>query len=139
MKLKLKPDAAVLKLCIRYGTGFGKHKFPDPENITQSTVLADFAGKDSWFTMNILQINDKFLATMLTPSTWPESLAYLQSLRNVREVNVVNDAAECDLKLSADFLATAQSEKHYQNVLQVVEQDRKQTPNLRKRKLNDTT
>ena len=41
---------------------FGKPKFPDPENITQSKILADFAGKDLWFTMNILQINDKFLA-----------------------------------------------------------------------------
>ena len=43
------------------------------------------------------------------------------------------------MKLSADFLAAAQSEEHYQNVLQVVEQDRKRTPNLRKRKLNDAT
>ena len=92
MKLKLKPDAAVLKLCIRYGTGFGKHKYPDPENITQSTVLADFAGKDLWFTMNILQINDKFLADNV--DTWPEFSAYLPSHSNVRAVNVVNDAAE---------------------------------------------
>ena len=35
--------------------------------------------------------------------------------------------------------AAAQSKEHYQNVLQVVEQDRKRTPNLRKRKLNDAT
>ena len=115
--------------------GFGKPKFPDPEKITQSTALADFAGKDSWFTMNILQINDKFLADNV--DTWPESSAYLQSLSNVGAVNVINDAEERGVKLSADFLAAAQSEEHY--VLQVVEQDRKRTPNLRKRKLNDTT
>ena len=38
---------------------------------------------------------------------------------------------ECGVKLSSDFLPAAHSEKHYQNVLQVVWQDRKKTRNLR--------
>ena len=42
-----------------------------------------------------------------------------------KSCNVVNDSAERGVKLSSDFLAAAHSEKHYQNVLQVVEQDRK--------------
>lgn len=60
--------------------------------------------------------------------------AYKSSLCNVGAVNVVNDAAERGVKLSSDYLSSAKTEKHYQNVLQLVEQDRKQKPNLRKRK-----
>ena len=61
----------------------------------------------------------------------------VSSLRNILAVNVVKDSAERGVKLSSDFLAAAHSEKHYHNVLQVVEQDKKKTPNLkRKRKLN---
>ena len=85
--------------------------------------------------MNILQIDDQFLTDDL--DTWSQSQACQSSQRNILAVNVVNDSAERGIKLSSDFLAAAHSEKHYQNVLQVVEQDRKKTPNLRrKRKLN---
>ena len=54
--LELKPDQAVITPCKRYGTGLGKPRFP--ENVSQNTTLADLAGKDSRFTMNILQIGD---------------------------------------------------------------------------------
>ena len=45
--LELKPDQAVITPCNRYGTGFGKPRFP--ENVTQTTTLADLAGVDFWF------------------------------------------------------------------------------------------
>ena len=57
--------------------------------------------------------------------TWSQSQAHQSSLRNILAVNVVNDSAEREVKLSSDFLAAAHSVKHYHNVLQVVEQDRK--------------
>ena len=78
-----------------------------PENVSQNTTLADLAGKDSWFNMNILQIDDQFLTDDV--DTWSQSQAYQSSLWNILAVNVV--------KLSSDFLAAAHSEKHYQNVL----------------------
>ena len=85
--------------------------------------------------MNILQIDDQFLTDNV--DTWSQSQAYQSSLRNILAINVVNDSAERGVKLSSDFLAAAHSERHYQNVLQVVEQDRKEMPNLRrKRKLD---
>ena len=94
------------------------------------------AGKDSWFTLNILQIDDQLFQTD-DVDTWSQSRAYQSSLRNILAVDVVNNSAERGIKLSSDFLAAAHSEKHYQNVLQFVKQDRKKTPNLRrKRKLN---
>ena len=105
-----------------------------PENVSQNTTLADVAGKNSWFTMNILQIDDQFLTDNV--DAWLQSQASQSSLRNILAINVVNDSAERGVKLSSDFLAAVHSEKHYQNVLQVVEKDRKKTPNLRrKRKL----
>ena len=58
-----------------------------------------------------------------------------RSHRHVRAINVVNDAAQRGVKLSSDFLSAARTDEHYQNILQVVEQDRRNKPNLRKRKL----
>ena len=55
--------------------------------------------------------------------TWSQSQT--SSLRNILAVNVVKDSAERGVKLSSDFLAVAHSEKHYQNFLQVIGQDRK--------------
>ena len=82
--------------------------------------------------MYILQLDTSFLADDV--ESWPSSAAYLTSAANVLALNVINDCAERGVKLSSDFLTTARSEQHYQNVLQVVEQDRKQQPNIRKQK-----
>ena len=76
--------------CYRYGTGFGKPRFP--ENVSQNTALADLVGKDSWFTMNILQIDDQFLTDDV--DTWSQSQACQSSQRNILAVNVVNNSAE---------------------------------------------
>ena len=54
---------------------------------------------------------------------------------NIQAVIVVNDSAERGVKLSSDFLAVAKTEEHYQNDLQVVEQDRQRQQNIRKRKV----
>ena len=78
-----------------------------PENVSQNTTRADLAGKDSWFTMNILQIDNQFLTDDV--DTWSQSQAYQSSLRNILAVNVVNDSVERGVKLSSDFLAAAHS------------------------------
>ena len=130
--LEVKPDEELASPCNRFGSGFGKPKFP--ENISESTSLADLAGSDSWFTLNLLCVNEQFFAENV--EDWPLSPAYQSSVVNVGAFNVVNDSAERNVKLSSDFLSAARSERHYQNVLQMVEQDRKSTPNLRKRKLH---
>jgi len=58
----------------------------------------------------------------------------LNSAKNVAAVNVVNDCAERGVKLASDFVDTARSVEHFQNVLQVVEKDRKDAPNLRRKR-----
>ena len=47
-------------------------------------------------------------------------------------LNLTNDSAERAVKLSSDFLSSAKNESQYQNVLQVVELNRNEIPNLRK-------
>ena len=114
----------------RYGSGFGKPKFP--EKITPRTTLSELVGPDSWYFFHILQLDPAFLTTDV--STWPAHPAYKEALINLEAINVVNDSAERNVKLSTDFIGSARSEEHYQNVLQVVEADRKEKPNLRHRK-----
>lgn len=118
----------------RFGTGFGKPKFH--KNITDSTTLADLVTSDSWLVFSLLDLDSEFLTEDV--DQWQVSASFLSSKTKIGAINVVNDCAERGVKLSADFLNTARSEEHYQNVLQVVEADRKKTPNLRKRKANVT-
>ena len=106
----------------RYGTGvfFLNKGFQD--NINEATTLADLAGKDSWFTIHILQLDCGFLPDNV--ETWPQSAAFQSPMVNVRAINVVNDAAERAVKVS--FLLAAWSEDHYhRNILRVVEQNRR--------------
>lgn len=124
----LKPvDAASFPLN-RFGLGFGKPKFP--QDITSRTDLADIATADSWFIFTLLHLNPDFLCEDL--NTWEKSASYIDSKKKAQSLNVVNDGAERAVKLSSEYTNAALSEQHYQNVLQVVESDRKATPNLRK-------
>ena len=59
--------------------------------------------------------------------TWSQSQEYQPSLKNVLAISVVKDSTERGVKPSSNFLAAVHSEKHYQNVLQV-EQDRRKDP-----------
>lgn len=114
----------------RFGSGWGKPQFPTTINST--TRLCDLVGVDSWFTMYRLQIDNRFL--YLPVIEWDTSAAYITSVQNAAAVNVVNDGAERGVKLATDFVDTARSDEHFQNVLQVVEHDRKRNPNLRVKK-----
>ena len=86
-------------------------------------MLADLAEIDSWFLFPILQLDSKFLTEEVV--NWPNCASYQVSMINIQSLNVVNDSAERRVKLISDFISTAKSEKHYQNILQVVEKDRK--------------
>ena len=57
--IALKPDTVVIKPEHRFGTGYGKPNFP--EELTLSTALSDLAGIDSWWTLQILQVDMHFL------------------------------------------------------------------------------
>lgn len=128
--LTVKPDTDQTIPNNRFGTEFGKPKFPT--TITLSTTLDSLVGRDSWFLFHLLKLDSQFFTADV--EIWPECASYRESLINIQSLNVVNDCAERGVKLSSDFLAASKREDHYQNVLQVVEQNRKNQPNLRKRK-----
>ena len=65
---------------------------------------------------------------------WESSPSYQRALCVVHNLKVVNDAAERGVKLGSDFLEEAKQEDRWQNILQVVENERKRVPNLRKPK-----
>ena len=66
---------------------------------------------------------------------WSDSLSVQDGPKIIYSLKCVNDCAEPGVKLGADFLAAAKTEKRYQNILQVVENHCKVLPNQRKIKL----
>ena len=78
-----------------------------------------------------MQIDSSFL--LENPASWQSLNSYQSGLKNGGAVTVVNDCAERGVKLGADFAPYARSENHYQNLLQVVEDDRGHLQNIRER------
>jgi len=128
--LRVQPATDLQSPQSRFGSGWGKPRFPS--SIDLSTTLCDLVDADSWFTIFRLEIDASFL--QLPVSEWDTNEAYLASAQNVKALNVVNDAAERGVKLATDFVDAARSDEHFQNILHVVEDDRKQNPNLRLKK-----
>ena len=126
--LSLQPNSPVITPSGRHGTGFGKPNFPSTLNAT--TTLTDLITEDSWFLFHILQIDSDFLHE--GSHTWQDIHSYQQGHQKVNAINVINDCAERGVKLTTDFLSSAQGENHFQNVLQVVEKNQKELPNIRK-------
>jgi hypothetical protein len=131
--LALRPLTSLQAPTNRFGNGWGKPRFPS--SIDSSTRLCQLVDIDSWFTMYRLQLDSSFFD--LPVDEWDQTAAYIASARNVEAVNVVNDCAERGVKLASDFVETARSDEHFQNVLQVVEKDRKRLPNLRRKRRNN--
>jgi hypothetical protein len=78
-----------------------------------------------------LKIDTAFL--YLPVEEWNGYDSYNSACKFIKNVNVVNDRAERGVRLAADFLNRAQFEDRFQNVLQVVENDRKLLQDQRKR------
>ena len=70
--LQLRPENMLTAPAERFGTGYGKPKFP--ANISLDTTLADLAGPDSWFIFCALKLDPVFL--QLEVASWPSSPAY---------------------------------------------------------------
>ena len=129
--LAIKSHANTLKNPLhRFGTDFGKPKFP--KFIDENTRLCYLVNEDSWYTINLLELKMDFLSTDI--QDWEMSDNYNESKFIVERLNFTNDPAERGVKLSTDYIASLREEDHFQNVLQVVERERKEMPNLRLKK-----
>ena len=112
----------------RIGKGFGKPYFPE----VVPDTLAELVGPDSLFLFHALSLDVSFLS--IPVEQWPENQQYLYNKAVIKGLKVSNDAAERGVKLASDFLDTARREERYQEILQVVEMDRKLHSNLRKKR-----
>ena len=65
------------------------------------------------------------------PEDWPENVEYKNATGVLRHLKVTNEGAERSVKLVADFLHLTKIEPTLQNYLQVVEAERKATPDIR--------
>ena len=92
---------------------------------------------DSILFKKILELYTTFLQERAT--TWETSTFYNTAISIINSLKVVNDAAEHGLKLGYDFIDSAKSEEVYQEVLQVMENDRKRNPNHRNTKQKSKT
>ena len=82
--------------------------------------------------MGLLQIDTTFLEEPV--DSWSELPEYQASLANINSLNVINDCMERGVKFGLSFWSQKRGSLAYQNVLKVVEEDRRSRSNLRKRK-----
>ena len=129
-KLLFVANTPILRLRDSKST-YGKPQFPSIVGEEELHVV-DFINTDSWFLFRALWLDTTFLATPV--ESWEDQPSYRQTRRTVNNMEVVNDAAEREVRLASDYLSRTQIEEKYQNVLQVVEKDRHLLPNKRNRK-----
>ena len=128
----LSPRSFQTDLSIDMGMGLAsQYLFP---SLNEETSLADVVEVDSWWVMNVLNLSFLLLVDK-DIEQWEKDDAYIESKKTVGLMNVVNDPAERAVKLTADFVGAARGEEHFQNILQVVEANHKERPNLRRRKI----
>ena len=70
--LLLKPQAPDTSSLSRYGTAYGKPSFPS--DVCQSTKLCNLISQDSWFFIQILQIDTGFIFEKA--GAWPNNDSY---------------------------------------------------------------
>ena len=116
----------------RVGLNFGGYGKPYlPPTIEYGTSLVDLIGLDSFRFFSIFGMPYKFLYA--PAHDWINREDFQNMKLIFDKLQVVNEAAECGVKVCHDFLGVTRDEKHFQDVLQVVESDRQQIPNQRKR------
>ena len=107
----------------RYGPlTYGKPPFPRIP-VNADVNLSEFVGEDSWSFFHLLKINTGFL--YLPAKDWSSNPQFQAAKEVVASYSVANDGAERGVKLSHDFLEIARKEDNLQNILQVVENDRR--------------
>merc|ERR1712002_786088 len=111
----------------RFGSGYGKPKCPKVPR-TGPIDLTMFVGDDSWSFFEIMKIKaEGFIKKPV--EEWLLHEDYERAKCIINNLSVVNESAERSVKLVSDFLTSARKEENLQNILQVVESDRRTTPN----------
>lgn len=101
------------------------------ENQIRDIELFDLVSSKTRLFFETLDIDQSFLET--PPSTWECNHHYLAGLKKIKNIRVVNDAAERGIALISEFNGSITNQPQQQQyLLQVVEQHRKEFPNANK-------
>ena len=120
-------DKSELQFVGRHGAGYGK---PDLLAVNiDANELHELVTPASWRFFKILGFSSEFLES--SPQQWASNEEYMKAGKVLRHFKVTNEDAERSVKLCADFLGASKKEELFQNYIQVVETERKQTPNIR--------
>ena len=96
--------------------------------------LTDFVGRGSLFMFDVLGFGKQWLK--LHPNQWSQDPAYLEMRRFVDCLLPTNDAAERGIKLVSDYAnSLTKDPDQKQFLLQVVEQSRRECPDVSKKTL----
>ena len=114
----------------RMGSGWGK---PDLAAVDVTKVhLGDYVTGDSRMFFKTMKLSTDFLSKPVRE--WKDDTCYKNVAAILKSFKVTNEGTEHGVKLVADFLGLAKKLEVLQTYLQVVEQHRKDTPNLRQLK-----
>ena len=112
----------------RHGTDYGK---PDLMAVNvNAESLSDLVTPASWRFFKILGFSSDFLGS--PPDEWELNRGYEEASAQIAHFKVTNEDAERSVKLCADFLGVSKKEETFQNYLQVIEDERVSTPDIRK-------
>ena len=101
---------AVITLRKRSGSWYGKPEFPELEE-TGSYNISDYIRPDSIGFFTILGLDTDFLEESV--KDWAASPTYQAAKAAVKNLPVVNDAAERGVKITSDFLDSARNEERF--------------------------
>ncbi len=112
-----------------------RRRKPVFQKVTGKTTLVDLISPESHLLLDILSIGPDWLVDWF--ESWPEK-DYKKALEHVRNLKVVNDIAECEVKMMSDFanvITTDPKQREY--LLHAVEYSRQGFESFKKQTLNE--
>lgn len=98
-----------------------------PDVVSESS-LTDFIGTDSLHLFDLLKVPTDSDFFRIPATNWNELEDYNRVKTILLRLSVTNDVAERGVKLADENIKSSKKASWYQNALQLMEKDRKQTP-----------
>ena len=123
-------DLPMRQICLsRFGNHHGKPIMPKLTDAMIAGDVAQFVTVGSAAFFKVTGLSNKFIHKPV--SDWESDGDYLVAKKMVDQLKVVNDCAERGVQLAQECLGRAKSERKYQSIIQVVENNRKKNQNKR--------
>ena len=108
---------------------------PDFPVMTRDTSLESLVGPKSWLLFELLGARSDWLA--LPPHEWYQDQGYFNMAQVVRQLAVVNDAAERCFKDIQEYANAAQDGQHRENIMLVSGSHRIKVPGFLKNEMEE--